>query len=214
MTREEQLQSAERQAFELMPWYVNGTLAGEEREFVRRELLHSLSCRKEYEFLRRLQQGIQGEDRNAVATERAFDRLMARIPAGTRSQAAAGQRPKMPPLRFTIAQAALLLVLAAAPAAWWYLSQQAAPGLYETLSVPTPIAPGETYIRVVLAPGVPEATLRDLLVEHPLTRIGEATEHGIYTLAVTHGTDVDSLIARLKADPRLSFVSSPTVAGE
>ena len=60
---------------------MNGTLEGEERELVGRQVLASLTCRKELERLRRLQQLIQRDDAEAAATGRAFERLMARIHA-------------------------------------------------------------------------------------------------------------------------------------
>ena len=71
----------EQRALELLPWYVNGTLEGEERELVGRQVLASLTCRKEFERLRRLQQLIQRDDPEAAATDREFERLMARIHA-------------------------------------------------------------------------------------------------------------------------------------
>jgi hypothetical protein len=63
----------ERTALELLPWYVNETLKGEERELVSRQVLASITCRKELERLRRLQQLIQREDAEATATGRAFE---------------------------------------------------------------------------------------------------------------------------------------------
>ena len=71
----------EQRALELLPWYVNGTLEGEERELVARQVLASLTCRKELERLRSLQQLIQRDDPEAAATDREFERLMARIHA-------------------------------------------------------------------------------------------------------------------------------------
>ena len=71
----------EQRALELLPWYVNGTLEGEERELVGRQVLASLTCRKEFERLRRLQQLIQRDDPEAAVTDREFERLMARIHA-------------------------------------------------------------------------------------------------------------------------------------
>ena len=67
----------ERRAFELLPWYVNGTLEDEERELVRTQVLSSLTCRKELERLRRLQDLMRHDDAESIATDRAFESLMA-----------------------------------------------------------------------------------------------------------------------------------------
>ena len=39
-----ELRSDERKTMELLPWYVNGTLEGEERELVGRQVLSSLGA--------------------------------------------------------------------------------------------------------------------------------------------------------------------------
>ena len=93
MTTDELRSEFERRALELLPWYVNGTLEGEERELVSRQVLGSLTCRKELERLRRLQHHIQRDDGEAVATGRAFERLMARIEASGDSSASRVRHP-------------------------------------------------------------------------------------------------------------------------
>ena len=75
-----ELRSDERKTMELLPWYVNGTLEGEERELVGRQVLSSLTCRKELERLRRLQELIQRDDAEAAATGRAFERRPRHVP--------------------------------------------------------------------------------------------------------------------------------------
>ena len=87
-----ELRSDERKALELLPWYVNGTLEGEERELVGRQVLSSLTCRKELERLRRLHELIQHDDAEAAATGRAFERLMARIDASEASTPSRARR--------------------------------------------------------------------------------------------------------------------------
>ena len=93
MTSDESRSELERRALELLPWYVNGTLEGEERELVSRQVHGSLTCRKELERLRRLQHHIQRDDGEAVATGRAFERLMARIEASGDSSASRVRHP-------------------------------------------------------------------------------------------------------------------------
>ena len=84
----------EQRALELLPWYANGTLEGEERELVARQVLASLTCRKELERLRRLHQLMQRDDAEAAATDREFERLMARIHASDTPKRSGARRPR------------------------------------------------------------------------------------------------------------------------
>jgi len=95
---------SERKALEDLPWYVNGTLEAEEREHVRRELRSSLTCRLEYERLCRVRDLMQQDDAEAAATDRGFERLMARIEASAKSRR--GSAPPQQPSRRWLGMAA------------------------------------------------------------------------------------------------------------
>jgi hypothetical protein len=189
---------------ELLPWYVNGTLAGEEHEQVRRELRSSLTCRLEYERLCRVRDLMQQDDAEHAATDRAFERLMARIESsGARPGAAAAAVRWMP-----LAQAAALLALAAG-LAWWWGDQDPAParGTFETLTTSEPAdAP---QLRVVFAAGVPEETRRALLEAHGLTIAAPPTADGVYALVLPPDADAQALVGRLRADARILLVTTP-----
>ncbi len=202
----------EQQAIELLPWYVNGTLADEERELVRRELQFSLTCRKEFKRLRRLQQAIQRDDGESAATERAFERLLAWIDESSVSHAA--RRRAQPAGWPNYAQAALLLAFVSGLVWWWFPAPSTAPPPYGTLSTPQPSDPGLTRIHVVFGPGVSDAALGKLLAENRLTIADGPTRDGLYTLALAEGADVRLVVAALKADPRVEFTSTPATAEE
>jgi hypothetical protein len=199
----------ERRALELLPWYVNGTLEGDERELVGRQVLASLTCRKELERLRRLHQLMQRDDAEAVATDREFDRLMARIrasEASPRSAAAVGRRgfPWMPYALAASVAASVTTLL------WWgMLVPSAPPHTYETLTNPTPAGAAATRLRILFAPGVTGTEQRELLDSHGLTAVGPPAEDGIVTLAFSEDADRASIVAALKRDPRVQFVTSP-----
>lgn len=212
MTAYERHRGTERQALELLPWYVNGTLADEERELVRRELLNSLTCRMEFERLRRLQQAMQREDGEAAATERAFEQLLARIEGSAISRPVRRVSLRQLAAWPGFAQAALLLVFVPVFAWWWFPETPTAPKSYETLSTPQPAETGVTRLRVVLAPGLSEAALGELIVEHRLTIIDGPTREGLYTFETAAGADLPSIVAALKADPRVRFTSTPAAA--
>jgi hypothetical protein len=197
------LSRSERHAMELLPWYVNGTLAGDEHEQVRRELRSSLTCRLEYERLCRVRDLMQQDDAEHAATDRAFERLMARIESsGARPGAAVATLSWMP-----LAQAAALLTLAAGLAWWWGQDGTVGPATFETLTTNVPAdAP---QLRVVFAAGVPEETRRALLEAHGLTIAAPPTAEGVYALALPPDADAQAIAGQLRADARILLVTTP-----
>lgn len=212
MTSHESHDILERRALELLPWYVNGTLEGEERELVSRQVLASITCRKELERLRRLQDLIQQEDAEATATDRAFERLMARIEA---SDATPRVRPRrfgrdITGTRFAFAAA----LVAAVSALWWWASAPVVqPPAYETMSRPQPTDSGAATVRVVFSPDITELQQQELLARHGLRAIAPPTADGVVTLAFADGTDYAAIVVALKQDPRILLVTTPPGAG-
>ena len=198
----------ERRALELLPWFVNGTLEGDERELVSRQVLASLTCRKELERLRRLHRLMQRDDAEAVATDREFDRLMARIRASEespRSAEVAGRRrfPWMPyALAASVAASATALL-------WWGTLAPSVPHTYETLTNLASADAAGVRLRVVFAPGVPTSEQRDLFARHGLTVVGTPAADGVITLAFPEDADLAAMVAALKRDPRIRLVTSP-----
>ena len=213
MTNKATTGDLERKALELLPWYVNGTLAGEERELVGKQVLASLTCRKELERLRHLQQLIQRDDAEAAATDREFERLMARIQAS-----AAPTRPHATLRRrgfgwFPFAIAATV-VGAVAASLWWGTVPPSAPsGPYETLTSSQPAGRDAVRLRVLFAPGVAEPERRELLASHGLTAIGRPAEDGVITLAFPPDADRHAIVSALKQDPRIRLVTTPPESG-
>jgi hypothetical protein len=196
----------ERRALELLPWYVNGTLEGAERELVGRQVRTSLTCRKELERLRRLQKLIQRDDAEAAETDLAFERLMARIRA---SDAQGKARPQLGATKTAWTRWAIAASLAAATVAgwaWWTATPDLRPRLYETLTAPSP---ADVRIRIVFAPGVSETERQQLLASHGLSVVGSPTQDGIVTLAFKEDADRAAIVAALKQDARIAFVTTP-----
>lgn len=208
MTREE-LRNNERQALELMPWYVNGTLEGEERELVGRQVLASLPCRMELERLRRLQQLIRRDDPEAVSTDRAFERLMVRIEAGGATQRSSVRHPIYGSVWTRFVLAASLLAAVTVLLWWWTAVPSTTPRIYETLATPSSADPMAVRLRVAFAPDVTESERLQLLAHHGLTIIESPTDDGVVTLAFAGGTDRAAIVAALKKDPRIRLVTSP-----
>ncbi len=196
-----------REALELLPWYVNQTLEGEEREAVRRALRSSLTCRLEYERLCRLQTLMRQDSAEHVAANRAFERLMARIESdatANRDSAAAARLRWLP-----VAQAAAVLALAAGIAWWWAGSPATGPGTYTTFTADEPAAAHSPQLRLVFAPEVPEETRREILAQHGLAMAAPLEADGIYRLSLPASADARAIADRLRADPRVAIVTLP-----
>jgi hypothetical protein len=206
MTDDAALSASERQALELLPWYVNGTLEGDEREQVRRELRSSLTCRLEYERLSRMQSLMQGDDAEQAATDRGFERLMARIHADGRSRPAAARR-------FTqwlpLAQAATVLVLVGSAAWWWSEGAPNRAETYQTLTTEPPAMAQGTELRLVFKAGVAEEERRALFAELGLRMVGAPTVDGVYTVALPSDASAREFFNRLGTDPRVALVTTP-----
>ena len=198
----------ERKALELMPWYVNGTLEGEDRELVRSQVLASLTCRKELERLRRLQQLMKHDDAEAIVTDRAFESLMARIRASETADASpTGRRGVM-----RLAMAASLVAAATGLAWWWAAAPVTAPAPYETLTTTQP-AGAAVRLHVVFEPGVAETERRALLAGHRLTPVAPPSAEGVYSLRFPDDVDQAAIVAALREDPRIRLVTSPPLTG-
>ena len=197
----------EQRALELLPWYVNGTLEGEERELVSRQVLASLPCRKEFERLRRLHQLFQRDDAEAAATDREFERLMTRIRASDAQPPVTSRGRGLGWLQFALA--ATVVATAAASLWWGYFMPSDPSHTYETLTNPQPTDPASVRLRVLFVPGVDGAQQRELLESFGLTTIGSPAEDGVVTVAFPARADRGAIVNALRQDPRIRLVTTP-----
>lgn len=72
---------------ELLPWFVNETLAGRERALVLRHLQACSECRHERDYLQRLQQEVAGNSEPLPDYRFSYQKLMARIEATEQDRA-------------------------------------------------------------------------------------------------------------------------------
>lgn len=205
MTSRESHEARERRALELMPWYVNGTLAGDERDLVKRQLLVSLSCRKEFERERRLQELIRRDDAETLATNRAYERLMARIEASDATPRARQRRAGSETAWVNFAVAAALV--AAVSTAWWWRAD--VPATYETMSLPQPADALTPTVRVIFAPEVTDSQRQELLASHGLIAAGPPDAGGVVIVSFTDAMNQAATLAALRQDPRILLVTTP-----
>lgn len=208
MNEESTTTPGERAALELLPWFVNGTLEGEERETVQSALRSSITVRREHERLCRLQAVVKGDDAELAATDRGFERLMARIAADEAAGAPRTAASARTMRRWPLAQAAAVLALVSG-VVWWLGRQDVvAPAGYETLTREAQRVP---QLRLAFAPDVGDAERQALLAEFGLAQAAPPTPEGLYTLVPAANADASAIAARLRADPRVAFVTTPPV---
>jgi putative zinc finger protein len=206
-----------RRVWELLPWYVNGTLPDGEQRTVEAHAARCAPCREEIESCRKLGEALRQEEETAPSPHPArLARLMARLDeagegslaARLRSLAAATPRP----VRWAMAaQLAALLLLAGA---WvWQSSSGAAgapPALYRTLSDPAPPAPapvpGAVRVRVVFAEDASERQIRDVLLGIGGQLAAGPSPLGAYTVELPAGRDpLPLVLAHLRSRPEVRF---------
>lgn len=213
--------------WELLPWYVNGTLDSDERRAVEAHVERCGLCRSELAASQELASAVRQAADVPPAAEERLDHLLGRLdrPASSASPAApppavaARGSARLPSaVRWALAlQAAAILALALglgyllalpdAPAA------AAAPGApaFRTLAAPPAAASPDLAVRVVFSPSASERELRHLLLAVGARLEDGPSPAGVYTLEVAGGEDAAAAaLERLRRDP-LVELAEPVV---
>ena len=172
-----------REANELLPWLVNGTLSGVERSRVERHVAECVACSQEVDSLRVVQSVVVHDDEADRQATQALARIKARLQRlepkhGTKS-IASQWRETSPWVRYAmVGQLFLVVVLAAA------LLHQPAPQYYRMLgAVPKSSGP-ESGLVVVFSEPVSQQDVRDLLLRLHARIVDGPSPAGAYTLQV------------------------------
>jgi hypothetical protein len=208
-----------REALELLPWLVNGTLDGDERERIESHLAQCVACRRELEAARALQAAVASAEQDpAVAS--ALARLHMRLdeeeagysPLQLVRMLVRRWRDVQPALRWMLAaQFALIAVLVGVLGAVIATSGPA-PALYRTLG-DAPSASGGAIV-VVFKGERTEQEIRRLLLRLNVRVVDGPSSVGAYRLELRAGGQQD-VLALLRADPAVAFAEPvPTVPRE
>jgi hypothetical protein len=229
--REEQDERSHRRVWELLPWYVNDSLALSERERVEAHLAACPRCQEEARLCRRTADEIAAAGEIAPSPHPVqLQRMLARIDESEREerQQGIGRRFLLPfrslvaaprPLRAAlVAQAAMILLLLGALA--WSAQRPGPAAVYRTLSDP-PAPPVRTVrLRVVFAPTATEREIRGLLLGLRAEITAGPSAYGAYTLEVpAAGDPARVVLAHLRSEPQVmlaepdSTVAAPAEAG-
>lgn len=217
-----------RRAWELLPWYVNETLAPAERDRVEAHLATCPECRAEVDLCRDLvAAGGRPEDLAPAPHPAQLDRLVDRIAsegeAPGRVSAIWARGLRLP--RAARRLAAVLALLAAGVAGYWVAPGAPGPAPpseaeFRTLSAPEarPLAPaGGPVLRMVFAPPTPEEEIRRILLEVRGEIVGGPSALGVYTVQpgiAKDGTEpLDVVVQHLRRQPEVLFVEAVEAEG-
>ena len=175
--------SPHRRAWDLIPWLVAGVASAAERKLLQQHLPGCQACREEMQFQQQLHAAMQAATPQPGDAESGLQRLMARIDLAEPQPQAPPRTPAWP--RWLAAAVVVQSVgLGAAGLALWDRQRD---GDYRTLSSPAAMAQPAT-VRLVPAPGMDFATLRQLLAEHHLAVVEVAPDGTSLGLVAADGT--------------------------
>jgi anti-sigma factor RsiW len=231
--REDHGERSHQRVWELLPWYVNGSLAQPERERVEAHLAVCRRCEEEARACRRTAAEIAGAGEVAPSPHPIqFQRVLARIEESEREERHGGGWRLLAPFRSLVqatprplrgalvAQAAVIFLLVGF-LAWGSLRPGSpapspagsSPAIYRTLSDPAP-APVPTFrLRVMFSPKATEREIRGLLLGIRGEITAGPSPLGLYTVQVpAAGDPAAGVLARLRSEPQVTFAEP--VVGE
>ena len=213
-------------AWELLPWYVNGSLKADEAVPVERHLANCPGCRREVERCRSLAVVVKSSrsaaEEDWAPSPRHFAQIMARVDAAQAVSSAGSpslaQRLRSwlidtpPPMRWAFAlQAGLIVGLAGA-----LLALAPSDSSYETLSGGAASGASERVaLHLVFAEDTTEKELRDLLHDIDATIVGGPTPRGVYTVQLSGATPerADEIRALAAQHPKVRFAAVAASGG-
>lgn len=230
------------EVWDLLPWFVNGSLDEGEALTVEEHVEACGICREEVRYWRGFAQVLQDEGDLAISPDADLARLRRRLddtgPAapGRRSRPRAGGHPWLAGLRRAptamrwalAAQLAAILLLGGLLATSWTgpepasleapteTGPSAATGPFRTLSdAPAPAAAGDgTLLRVVFADQAREREIRGALIAVGGRIVDGPSPTGVYTVAVDEGGDPSAALESLRSFSQVLFAERAAASVE
>jgi hypothetical protein len=203
--------SVHRQAWDLIPWIVNGSAPETERLAVQAHLDACADCRQELEFQRQLQAAMAVQSTAELDMRDSWQRLRSRLDAAAQPEAAVRsghRRARGIGKTWTPWLVAAMVVqaigLGALGTAWWSrpmppaATPAAAASPYRTLSAAEAAIPAAT-VRVVFAPDVTVAQVQSMLSAARLQVRAGPSEVGVWTLGPAGDSNRAATQAALRA---------------
>lgn len=204
---------AHTETWEILPWYVNGSLEGDELEKIEQHLEDCEKCRQEVSYLRRLTQALARPEDVAPAVDTPLSEALSRIEQIEAERSSANLERFWDALRLKWPLRPLLvvqtLVILALVIALWQGST-GAPPVFHTLSRPTDAVTSKGFaVRMVFSPEVTEQELRRLLIELKGQIVEGPSPYGVYTVEIHSIADPEaeaSLLEEIRAREEVEFL--------
>lgn len=218
--------AAHARAFELLPWYRNGSLDGNEGEFVRQHLGECLVCRRDLQRLELLGQALAAPASEQAGAQ-AYARLAARLAADAAAPAwwhprrlFATWRRLYAPLPLTVGAVAGAVLAVTLNTLGGGAGQSAAPAVgeqrFQTLGV-QPASGTELshpLVRIVLDDALDPSGRSAWLTRHGAELVDGPSAIGVLTVRVELGRhSMAHMLDALRADPQTLFVEAIDVVG-
>ena len=217
-----------QKVWEILPWYVNGTLEGHEHEFVARHILRCQSCADEVARCQSVATAVRSSEKAArTPSPEHFARLMERIDRASASAAPERWRIRVrewiekirlafqetPSLfRWALAAQTAAIVLLTAATIW---QASVAPfSLYRTLSdAGSGPEAGRVHLQVVFADDITEREIRRLLSNIRATIVAGPSPMAVYTVALAADdheapAQTQERLALLRAHPKVRLAEA------
>lgn len=197
-----------RNAWDQIPWLVNGSASEDDRLALEAHLEHCADCRAEVAAQRAILQGMQTRPLVEKMPHAAFQKLNARIDAQRTAIAppAPRQRPTLRVVQWLTAAVVIQALLLGALLVTRLQDQtddNDAP--FRTVSSPATV-PGKASVRAVFAMDMTLGELQALLERSRLRIVGGPTADGVYTLAtIAASGDGRQAVLTLRAHPAVRF---------
>jgi hypothetical protein len=199
-------------AFELIPWLVNGTLVGNERDGVELHVRNCLSCHRELKEQQRLRAALKSQPAVHISVQSGFEKLTRELGSPTLPIVTKRALPLTAFTRFAVVSAAGIALVAGLV---WIVPSQRDGELPEYRTLATPPAGGNA-IDLVFVQSITAAEMQQLLGEIHGTIAAGPTGVGRYTVRLDGVQDdaaLEALLARLKADPRVRLAGRALAPG-
>ena len=196
------LPTSHDEIWELIPWYVNGSLPPAEADAVRRYSSGCEICAAEIERQRLLAEGVANLEPAEAPPSHGWESLRARIEADERARAPSGRLRRWFPslqvgfgLAGTLAAVLLVSVLVMPPS----------DNGFETFTDGK--ERGAQTIKFQTVPGVEREALDRVLASQGLTLVAEPSETGVYTATAPAGANLEAAANALMATPEVMFAA-------
>lgn len=212
---EDRGERAHQRIWDLLPWYVNGTLPGEELRAVEGHLDACARCREEVAVCRATREALAETGEVAPSPHPVqLARLLTRVDE-LESGSGSGRRPFLAslkalliptnPVRALLAVQLAITALLAGLLVWQQRQPETLP-LYRTLSAPDAPRGNEARVRVVFAETATEKEIREILLRVHGEIVAGPSVFGTYTVEIpTGGETPGALLAHLRSQPQVRF---------